>query len=85
MQARTVTYFLYERMAYLPRSQDTTSTILRIVDRDSVLIGTVWGCVYTTRQDAARILREYRRRRDNPFTYDGEQRQFVSYTKTVTQ
>lgn len=80
--SRTVTYFLYETLTY--RRPETESTILRIIDRKQVLIGTAFGCVFTTRQDAARVLREYRRRRDNPFTYDGTQVQSVSYTKTVT-
>ena len=76
----TVTYFLYEASEL---NGQKTQTLLRIIDRDTVLISTNFTCVYTTRRDAAMVLRAYRFRRDNPFYYGGEQRQFMSYEKNI--
>jgi hypothetical protein len=75
------TYFLHESDA---ENGSKRSSILRIIDRDRILTSTDWGCVYINRECAARILREYRRRRDNPLTWNGKQAQFVEYEKNVT-
>lgn len=77
----TVSYFLRER-----RSLDTNAeqTLLRIVDRDTILLTTQFGAVFINRSCAARVLRAYRYRVANPFFYEGVQRQFMEYEKQVT-
>ena len=74
------TYFLREKVAL----QTGNSQILRIIDRDTILTGTLFGCVYITRPEAARILRNYRRSVQNPTMYNGEQIAFYEYEKNVT-
>ena len=75
------TYFLRERT---DGRLIADSTILRIMDRNTVLVGTNYGCVYIARTEAARVLREYRRRAANPFHYQGKQVSFYEYEKQVT-
>lgn len=76
------TYFLRERKSL---DDIADSMILRIIDRNTVLVGTMLGCVYTDRFSAAMCLREFRNRQRNPFHYNGEQRQFMEYEKQVSK
>ena len=75
------TYFLRERKE---GNLLADSTILRIMDRKTILVGTNYGCVYISRQDAVRVLREYRRRSNEPFMWNGKPISTYEYEKTVT-
>ena len=65
----TVTYFLREQNSW---GLTGNSQILRIVDRNTILTGTLFGCIYIDRTEATRILRNFlvkHRSPDHKWTY----------------
>ena len=84
-----VTYSLLEKVnpevdKYSVASVADTLDIVRIIDRNSCIVSTNYGCVYVARCEAAHMLREARRRQQKPFVVDGKPYKIVTIEKKVT-
>lgn len=77
----TITYNVMESAPWHPI---VDITLIRIIDRTDVLISTNLGCVYISRTDAARALREARRRKHHPFVSTRGNATSTSIKKTIT-